>query len=128
MTPSRQIEAGELMLGQNNFTTMFAKPLLAATPENQVVKRRRKAGSQIAADQIAQLERELASLQVQVKSVEETYGLDNLHLTVARGYIRKLFSNARVVRWINLNRPEYLAELQAIAEIESISLAPDAAE
>lgn len=128
MAPGRQIDAAELMLGQNNFTTMFAKALLAATPENQLVKRRRKAGSQAAVEQIAQLERELASLQVQVKSVEETYGIDNLHLTVARGYIRKLLSNARVIRWINQNRPEYFSELQAIAEIDAINPMPDAAE
>jgi len=128
MTPGRQIDAAELMLGQNNFTTMFAKALLAATPENQLVKRRRKAGPQAAVEQIAQLERELASLQVQVKSVEETYGIDNLHLTVARGYIRKLLSNTRVIRWIDQNRPEYLSELQAIAEIDAINPMSDAAE
>lgn len=44
------------------------------------------------------MEREIARLQMQVKSVEETYGIDNLHLTVARGYVRKLLGNAGVVR------------------------------
>jgi hypothetical protein len=32
------------------------------------------------------LERELATLQMLIKAVEETYGLDNLHLTVAKAY------------------------------------------
>ncbi len=33
------------------------------------------------------------ALQTQVKSVEETYGIHNLHLTVARGCIAKLIAN-----------------------------------
>ena len=37
MAPLRQIEAAELMVGQNNFTGMFAKALLAATPERLLV-------------------------------------------------------------------------------------------
>ena len=68
------------------------------------------------------MERELASLQNQVKSVEETYGIDNLHLTVARGYIRKLLSNSRVTRWLSQHRHEYLTEVQSIAEIEAIGV------
>src|SRR3546814_889638 len=88
MAPMRQMEAAELMTGQSNYTATFAKAILAATPEAQLVDPRKKkpGGEQaVSAEQIARLERELASLQAQVKSVEETYGIDNLHLTVAKG-------------------------------------------
>ena len=131
MTPIRQIEAAELMVGQNNFTSVFAKAILAATPEAMLVDPRKKkpGGERTAtADQIARMERELASLQMQVKSVEETYGIDNLHLTVTRGYIRKLLANARVVRWLAQHRQEYLSEFQAVAEIESLVPMTSAAE
>ncbi|MDP9412526.1 MAG: ParB N-terminal domain-containing protein [Pseudomonadota bacterium] len=129
MVPVRQIEAAELMLGQNNFTGQFAKALLAATPEKLLVKARKKVSdSGASVEQIARMERELAALQVQVKSVEENYGIDNLHLTVARGYVRSLLGNARVVRWLNQNRPEYLSELQTIAEVEAIGPVAEAAE
>ena len=77
---------------------------------------------------MARMERELASLQSQVKSVEDSYGIDNLHLTVAKGYVTKLLANARIVRWLTQNRQEYLAEFQSIAEIESIGTAKTAAE
>ena len=40
MVPLRQVEAAELMLGQNNFSAGFARALLAATPENQLAERR----------------------------------------------------------------------------------------
>lgn len=60
--------------------------------------------------------------------MEETYGIDNLHLTVAKGYLRKLLGNARVVRWLLQHRQEYLTEFQSIAEIESLVPVTSAAE
>jgi hypothetical protein len=131
MAPLRQIEAAELMVGQNNFTIMFAKALLAATSDKLLVDpRKNKLGGEraITAEQIARMERELVSLQAQVKSVEENYGIDNLHLTVARGYIRKLLSNSRIVRWLTQHRPEYLAEFQLVAEMEGLAVVKTAAE
>jgi hypothetical protein len=131
MAPMRQVEAAELMTGQNNYTATFAKAILAATPEAQLVDpRKKKPGGEraITAEQIARLERELASLQAQVKSVEETYGIDNLHLTVAKGYIRKLLGCARVVRWLSQHRQEYLTEFQSVAEIEGLVPVTTAAE
>lgn len=131
MAPIRQVEAAELMIGQNNFSSMFAKALLIATPEKQLVdprKRKPKGVNAVTSEQIARMERELVSLQSHVKSIEDSYGLDNLHLTVAKGYIAKLLANARVVRWLAQGRQEYLSEFQTIAEIESIGAAKAAAE
>ncbi len=128
MTAFRQIEAADLMIGQNNFSVMFARALLAATPDEQLVPVSKKAGKADAAgptsQQITRMERELAALQTQVKSVEESYGIDNLHLTFARGYLAKLLANARIVRWLSLHRPEYLTEFQRIAEIDSLGGLP----
>ncbi len=123
MSPMRQIESADLMIGQNNFTVMFARALRAATPENQLATAKKgKGGGKLtpSGQQIARMERELAALQTQVKSVEETYGIDNLHLTVARGYIAKLLANNRVVRWLALHQQDYLAEFQKIAEIDTL--------
>lgn len=129
MATIRQVEAADLMIGQNNFSAMFAKALLAATPDAQIVDPRRKKPARknpATAEQMARMERELASLQNQVKSVEESYGVDNLHLTVAKGYVTKLLASSRVVRWLEQNRQEYLSELQSIAGIDSIGMRPAA--
>src|SRR3546814_4061439 len=122
MAPMRQMEAAELMTGQSNYTATFAKAILAATPEAQLVdpRKKKRGGEQaVYAAQIARLERQLASLQAQVKSVEETYGIDNLQLTVPKGYIRKLFGNAQVVLSLSQNPQQYLSTFPAITEIES---------
>jgi hypothetical protein len=129
MAPIRQVEAADLMIGQSNFSTMFARALLAATPESQLIDPRKKKptrGNPVTSEQIARMDRELASLQSQVKSVEESFGIDNLHLTVAKGYVTKILSNTRVTRWLEQNRQEYLGEFRSIAEIDSIGMRPAA--
>ncbi len=125
MAPLRQREAAELMLGHNNFGKPFAMALLAATPDGQLAPGKRRGRrpadtTAVTREQVARLERELATLQVQIKAVEETYGLDNLHLTVAKAYIGRLLGNAQVVRWLAQHRAEYLSEFQKIAELASL--------
>lgn len=129
MAPVRQVEAADLLVGQKTFTTKFATAILAATPDAMLVDpRKRKPERKISAEQMGRMEREIARLQLQVSMVEETYGIDNLHLTVARGYVRKLLDNAGVVRWLSQHRQEYLTEFQAVAEIDSLMPAATAAE
>ena len=131
MAPIRQVEAAELMIGQNNFSSMFARALLAATNEKQLVdprKRKPRGTNTVTSGQIAKIEPELTSLQIQVKSIEDSYGVDNLHLTFAKGYVSKLLGNAWVVRWLAQHRQEYLSEFQLIAEIENIGTKRTAAE
>ncbi len=123
MSAVRQIEAADLMIGQNNFTVMFARALRLTTSENQLVTAKKGKGGGTptpSGQQIARMERELAALQTQVKSVEETYGIDNLHLTVARGYVAKLLANKRVVRWLTTHQQDYLSEFQKIADIDTL--------
>lgn len=122
MKPLRQIEAAELMVGQHNFSRQFANALLVATPEHQLVKSKRapKAAAP-SREQMIRLERELSALQAQIKTVEETFGIETLHLTVAKRYLSRLLGSGRLVRWLAQYRPEYLGEFQAIAELKSIS-------
>ncbi|MBC2668472.1 ParB N-terminal domain-containing protein [Novosphingobium piscinae] len=121
MLPARQIEAAELMIGQNNFTMMFAKALLAATPPAQLANTRRlaRASKNDVSQQLAQMERELAGLQTQVKSVEDSYGSNTLELTIASGYVSRLLANPQVHAWIGANRPEYLIEFQKMSDPQS---------
>ncbi|RCS31572.1 RepB plasmid partition [Rhodanobacter denitrificans] len=122
MKPMRQLEAAELMTGQRNYTTPFIKAILAATHDEQLVKPRRdKQGQDISREQIARLERELEAAQNRTRYAEEAYGEDNLQLTIAKSYLAKLLKNSRVLAWLELHEPEYLAEFQEIAEIDSLA-------
>lgn len=113
MAPLRQIEAAELMCGQQNFSSSFAKAILAATPPEQLSERpaqRRKVTGEVGV-QLAKLERELATLQAQAQPNSENYGIDHLHLTVASSYVSSLMRNPAVFRWLTEQYPEYAAEM-----------------
>lgn len=74
MKPLRQVEAVELMCGQGNFTSAFARAIVAATPPEQLESGagvRNKAGNEVV-NSLARLERELATLQVIMPAVTLT--------------------------------------------------------
>lgn len=122
MKPMRQVEAAELMTGQRNYTTPFIKAILAATPDDQLVKpRRNKVERDISREQIARLERELEASQTRTRYAEETYGEDNLQLTIAKSYVTKLVKNHRVSEWLASHEPDYLAEFMEIAELDTLT-------
>ena len=113
MKPIRQIEAAELMSGQNNFTTAFANALLYNTPSNMLVTQA-AASDTVSVESMAKMEREMAALQVQNKAIEETYGPDVLHLAVLKRFLEKWMDCAPIVRWLAANQPEYFREFQSI--------------
>ncbi|MCK0530367.1 plasmid partitioning protein RepB C-terminal domain-containing protein [Sphingobium agri] len=117
MKPLRQIEAAELMIAMNRYSTGYAKSLVAATPEDQLIAGRRKIIKGLTTEQIALMERESASLDREFKVVEQTYGADHLDLVLATGYVNRLLSNARVVRYLAQRHPEILEEFQRIVDI-----------
>lgn len=120
MTAMRQIEAAELLINANNYSVSYASAILAGTPQAQLVdsdKPKRLKG--MTPEAMARMERELGRLQEAITSIQDTYGKDHLQLTVIKGYLTKLLGNARVVRYLMQQRPEYMAEFQAIAEMTS---------
>ena len=113
MRAGRQIEAAELMLAANNFTTAYARALLAATPRDQLMNSARtKQISGVSAEQMARMEREMANLQRDLKLVEDSYGGDVLNLVLARGYLAKLFNNPTVAKYVDRHQPDLAPELR----------------
>jgi hypothetical protein len=71
-------------------------------------------------EDIARLEAEMESLEHDLKAVEESYGDDVLNLTCARGYIKKLLDNAKVVRFLNGNYRDIFSQFETIAAAETL--------
>ncbi|WP_302674771.1 plasmid partitioning protein RepB C-terminal domain-containing protein [Trinickia violacea] len=117
MKPIRQLEAAELMCGQGNFSSAFAKAIRAATPENLLKPQSattHKSEDDLAT-QLAKLEKELATLQSNATQTDEQYGIDHLHLTVSATYISSLLTSDAVSGWLTEKYPEIAVEFQAIA-------------
>jgi hypothetical protein len=122
MKPIRQMQAAELIVGMKNYSSRFAKTILGATPKEELVDATdSKAIPKISHEQITRLEKELEVVQGQTKYLEESYGTDNLCLTVAKTYLAKLLGKSRVVRWLKEHHGDYLTEFQTIAELQSLS-------
>lgn len=122
MKPMRQIEAAELMVAMNKYTVNYARSLLAATPANELKDPEKpKAVRGISRQQLELMERESASLERELRLVEDTYGTDHLDLVLGRGYVSKLISNARITRYIEMYHPEFLPEFEKITETEALA-------
>lgn len=122
MKPIRQMQAAELIVGMKNYSARFVRNILAATPKEELVDPGTSTPlTKISREQIARLEKELEAVQGQTKYLEESYGTDNLCLTVAKTYLAKLLGKARIVRWLKEHHSDYLAEFQSISELQSLS-------
>jgi hypothetical protein len=62
----------------------------------------------------------MESLEHDLKVVEESYGEDMLNLTLARGYVKRLVENAKVVRFLSANCSDILTEFETIAATETL--------
>jgi hypothetical protein len=120
MRPLRQIEAAELMINANNFAVSYASAILTATPQTELVDAQTpKRLKGMTAEAIARMERELARLQEATASIQDNYGQDHLHLTVAKGYLGRLVGNERIARYLAQHQPEVLGEFRKIADMTS---------
>ncbi len=120
MAAFRQIEAAELMVSMNKYTTGYARALLTATPQSQLVEPNKpKVIKGLTTEQIALMERESAGLEREFKIAEQSYGTDHLDLVLAKGYLAKILGNARVIRYLAQRHQDLLSEFQKIAELET---------
>jgi hypothetical protein len=91
MKPVRQIEAAILMSDAGNYTTTYAEALFAATPREQLTDPAKpKKVHGLNNDQMARMENEMANLQDEYTLIQESYGTDILHLTLAKAYLTTL--------------------------------------
>jgi len=115
MKPIRQIEAAEHMVASGTYSVKFARALLAVTRPESLLEapavKRLEATSQGAR---LMFEQETESLVRDLKSVEASYGMDILALTVICGYLERLFGNPRVERHLKKYHPDILASISSL--------------
>ncbi len=109
------------MVAANTVTTAYAEAMLVATPAELLLEGKKALKLVgITQEQLAKMEREMASLQGQYKMVEQTYGQDVLNLVLARGYLVKLLDNAAVSQYVQKWHPDVLAEFESIARTAAL--------
>ncbi len=121
VTGVRQIEIADLMVCANNYSKSYVEAMILGTPKDQLVhpdQPKQKKG--MTREEIARLEQEMETVECDLKAVETTYGENNLNFTCARGYIKKLLENPKVVKFLTANYPDLLAEFESIAASETL--------
>lgn len=119
--PVRQIEMAELMVSVNNFSRGYADALLVGTTtEHLLHPDKPKTKTAMSPEDIARMEGEMETLERDFKASEEAYAQNMLNLTLARGFVKKLLENARVVRFLNSRHPEFFREFESIAASETL--------
>lgn len=121
MKPMRQIEVAELLVTACNFSVPYTKALLAATrPEMLLEAYKHKPVDGLTPEQVSKMQKEMEVLHHELKMIEDSHGNEVLNLVLARGYLNKLFGNARIVRYLNQNHGDIARELQAILDVGSL--------
>lgn len=117
----RQIEMAELMVSASNFSAPYARALLAATPEEMLLEKEKspKVGN-LSEEDAARLREEMQHLEADFRAVEESYGDNFLKLTTAKGYLKSLLDNAKVVRWLTQRHREILEQFETIVTSEAL--------
>lgn len=116
MKAMRQIEVAELLVASGNFSKPYAKALLAATQAEMLLDPdKHKLAHGLTPEQITKMEQEMEALQRDLKLVEESHGDNVLNLVLARGYLEKLFDNARVTRYLTQHHTDLFGELQTVS-------------
>lgn len=114
MKPMRQIQAAELMIAANNYSVAYADAILAATEADDLVDHVAKKDPGVSPEQAERMRTEMASLQRNIKRIENTLGPDHLRLVVAGRYVERLLLNERLTRYLAKHHGEILNEFHKI--------------
>lgn len=125
VTPMRQIEMAELMVAANNFSTGYAKCLIAGTAEKDLIgAEKAKVLPGMKPEDLARMEREMEVLGREFRLVEESYGQNTLQLVLAVAYLRKLLENGGIVRYLSQHHGDVLSEFQKLVEAPDLKATP----
>lgn len=121
MKPIRQLEVAELMVSANNYSINYAKALLATTKATDLHRPEDlKKATGLTTEQMARLEREMASVTHDYKELEASYGDDMLLLVIAAGFLERLLSKREVERFLAVRHAEILENFRSIVAAASL--------
>lgn len=121
MKPIRQLEVAELMVSANNYSANYAKALLATTKQVDLLHPEDlKKATGLNAEQMARLEREMASVSHDYKELEASYGDDMLVLVIAAGFLERMISRSEIERFLLTRHRELLDQFRAIVSAASL--------
>ena len=71
-------------------------------------------------EDLARMEVEMEALERDILLIDDSYGRNVVNLTIARGYVKKLHENAKVVKYLAAKHADLLTEFQRVQEAASL--------
>lgn len=119
--PLRQMEIAELLICAGNYCSQYVTALVLATPAVLLDKANQpKTNSGVSPEGIARMQREMQSLELSVREIEDNYGPNMMNLVLTRAYLAKLVANKRVKRYLASRHAGFLVEFEKIIETSSL--------
>ncbi len=119
--PLRQLEIAEVMAATGTYSATYARALVQTTPKEQLVdSARHKRNIATKPEELARIEHEVRVQEKDFRLIDEAYNEQVMVLTIARGYLRPLLENSRVVRYLAQHYGEFLTEFQRIVEMNAL--------
>jgi ParB-like chromosome segregation protein Spo0J len=119
--PLRQIEMAEVMVAAGTYSATYARALVMTTAKDQLVDPDSpKKIPGVKPEDLARIEHEMRVQEKDFRMLDETYNEHVMALTIARGYLRALLENGRIVRFLAQNFSEFLTEFQRIVESNAL--------
>ena len=119
--PLRQLEMAEVMTATGTYSATYARALVMTTPREQLeAPGRLKKSSAPKPEDLARIEHEMRVQERDFRMIDDTYNEHVMALTIARGYLRSLLENGKVVRFLAQNFGELLTEFQRIVEADGL--------
>ncbi len=116
--PMRQIEIAELMCAAGIYVSTYAAALVGMSAQDQMVEMPTtdKKGKPRPQD-LARIENETRNIERDFVALQDTHDRTVLELTLARGYLKRLLDNGKVVRYLAQKHTDLLTEFQRIVEV-----------
>lgn len=123
MKPLRQIKVALIMNDQNRYSYLYTKSLFDGTPVEQLVNgTKEKRLSPATLEKRMRLEEENISLSEDIRSQEETYGINMLHLTAIQSYLRRFMNNEKVANYLQRYHGEIYEKFSEIIAIDFLKM------
>ncbi len=119
--PRQVAGATEPATTSDNYSNAYAQALLVGTPADQLTgKKPTRLTRGLSPEEVARLEKEMESLETELRAHQDRFGENSLRLNAAQRYVKRLLENAKVKRFLATHYRELLEELEELAALETI--------
>ena len=120
MKPIRQIEAAQLMIASNMYSSRFCLALLAGTRDDLLIAPPKDQISRVSPGQKLGMEQETDALMRNLKAVENSYGTEVLTLSVCCRYVGRVLADSKIRQYLKGHHGDLFEEVRdLVTSVES---------